>query len=250
LLHNISTTAVAQKNRFIEDVLNKTKAWYKTLPEKELKDKLLFFKLLIKVQENINSTDAPPPLIKPDDDDMIFNIDYTHDLNIFMEDFVEHFETEHLDRLYFKNYISSTFLETLVKVLTNEDIDKMSEASINSQEKGDMNTYFNYISKRDYFHIKLILLMLEELYRRDKAGINDRSMNVEGEDLPIRNIDLLRSIGNWLDKYPFRVLNKEGLYTPDNFFITANTYISKLVNDAKQTNAKIDYYYIFYTTHN
>jgi len=188
----------------ITHIVDTLKIYYKSQPEKSQKSDLIFIDLLIE-------TERQAQLLQPGFQ-LNLSDNFMETLKKFMPQFVEHFKVEKLAILNFQAHMNATFLGELRKIVTIDALENLDKASISEQEKGGNIFKFQYESQLEYLYIQIIIKIVES-----------------------NPIDF-GPIMNWFSNYPFRMLNKNGLTTPDNFYLSASSYIH-LFN----TNVEIAY---------
>jgi hypothetical protein len=192
-------------------VIDKLKKFYKEQNDKTKKSDIIFIDLLIESNRLANE-------INPDQH-FNYNIDLDKDLRKFMPQVVEHFKPSQLLQLNFKDFLNKDFLTEFKNIVTIDVVENLDKASIEEQEKGGLLYKFQYESHMEYLYIQLIIKMLETDY-----------------------IENLNPISNWLENYPFRMLNKNGLSTPDNFYMSAYNYINTELDNRNIKNLYLGFF--------
>jgi len=139
--------------------------------------------------------------------------------------FEAHFKTEKLEMLnlgqFFKKptvtYSTVNFICAFRQIITKDVIEKLDKAAEIDETNKSSNSSFIYQSELEFCYLSLIIKMISSAYTDDAlSGVVDSVINT------------------WLNNYPFRILNSKGDFTPDNFFISANTYIREGVVSVKE----------------
>lgn len=195
----------------ISKIIDNLKQYYKNNSEKSQKSDLIFIDLLIQTEINAK-------LIKPDFRLIITDFDQV--CKKFMPQFIEHFKVDKLAILGFEKHMNRDFLSKIRTYITVDVLENLDKESINEQEKGNTAFKFIYESHLEYIYIEIIITLLK---------------------LEPKNFKWLT---NWFENYPFRMLNKNGLTTPDNFFLSASKYInSKNPDSVKLISRYLTFFY-------
>ena len=176
------------KNKIIKSL----KAYYKNQPEKQQKSDLIYLNFLYEAQTLVEER-------------IELNLDAEY--LKFMPQIAEHFKPEILKLLEFdKNLHAANIFTELVTIDVIQNLDK---ESIQEQEKADASLKFAYESRLESLYTKMIIKMIEQRQTLSQ-GWQDMS-----------------TVINYLNQYPFRLLNKEGIQVPENFYLSAANYIKK-----------------------
>ena len=192
-------------------VIDRLKKFYKEQTDKIKKSDIIFIELLI--ESNRLAVEMNPA------QDFNYNIDLDKDFKKFMPQIAEHFKPAQLLQLNFQDFLNKDFLTEFKKIVTIDVIENLDKASIEEQEKGGLLYKFQYESHMEYLYIQIIIKMLETEY-----------------------IENLNPISNWLENYPFRMLNKNGANVPDNFYMSAYNYINKELDKANIKNLYLGFF--------
>ena len=178
--------------------ISSLKAYYKGQPENQQKSDLIYLNLLHEAQKQVQ-------------DKLTFDLDteYTK----FMPQIAEHFKPEVLKLLEFDQnlHVANIFTE----LVTIDVIQNLDKDSIQEQEKADISLKFNYESRLESLYTKMIIKMLDTSNTLSEGWQN------------------MSTVINYLNQYPFRLLNKNGVQVPENFYLSAANYISKQKNKAE-----------------
>ena len=133
------------------------------------------------------------------------------------------------------NYSPTEFLCRLKLVLNKQNLEALDKEYQLLDDNKSITSRFNYQCLIEFHYINLFTHMI---------------------DSSTKNIDMLKlvdaTLNNWFNIYPYRLLNKDGLFVPENFFVTFNNYIREAYQgDGEDDNSKVDrinrvyYYYLF-----
>jgi hypothetical protein len=204
----------------IKDIMNNIKLYFNTIDDTNQKYELVLFDLINEVYRLANNNN-------------ITNFKPIFDIKNQFPKFEAHFKKEKLDSLnfnaFFRNptntYSTIGFICSFRQIITKDVIEKLDKAAEIDDTNKSASSSFSYQSELEICYLSIIIKMIVFSYKDPElASIVDTSIN------------------NWLNNYPFRILNGKGDFTPDNFFLSANSYIRSEYNLNKRLNS----YYAFF----
>lgn len=190
-----------------DKIIAALKAYYKAQPEKQQKSDLIYLKFLYEAQALLGQEKL--------------RLDLDTEYPKFMPQIAEHFKPEVLQILEIDQnlHVANIFTE-LVNIDVLQNLDK---ESIQEQEKADISLKFMYESRLESIYTKIIIKMLGATQL--SQGWQDMSTMI-----------------NYLNQYPFRLLNKEGVQVPENFYLSAANFINKQL-DKKEKAATLLHFF-------
>ena len=221
-INKILIDTVKLDNVQIKPIMDNLKSYYNTIDDTTQKYELVLFDLINAIYRfSKNNTD-------------ITEFNPVFDIKNQFPNFEAHFKKEKLDILNFNAFFKKPtdvydtigFICSFRQIITKDVIEKLDKAAEIDDTNKSISSSFAYQCELELCYLSIIIKMIVFSYKDD-----DLSTIVD------------TSIDNWLNNYPFRILNSKGDFTPDNFFLTANRYIR---NNNVDIQKRLNSYYAFF----